>query len=72
MSFGYYDKDWVDPPDPPIYVGPCRYCSRFVMCPCGCDYGYCDDAPGEFYDGDERANECENSDVWDSEPEWWK
>lgn len=72
MSFGYYDKDWVDPTDPWVYVGPCRCCRRFNECACGCGWGYCDDDPGEFYDGDDAADECEGAEVDDAELGWWK
>jgi hypothetical protein len=58
MSFGYYDKDWVDPDPEPEYGGTCGECERFGRCPCGCGWGVCALAPGEFLDGDEEG--CES------------
>ncbi len=56
MSFGYYDRQWVDPDDV-VYTGGCWECTEFHECPCGCGWGYCSQMPGEFYDGQHET--CE-------------
>lgn len=67
MSFGYYDADWIDPPERPVYEGPCEDCGKFEACPCGCGWGVCDEVPGEFIWGADCADACESADVcvWD-------
>lgn len=58
-----YD-DWLcSPPEPEAYDGPCICCDRFTGCPCGCSWGYCEEEPGEFYDGNRDG--CEGG-VWRS------
>lgn len=52
MSFGYYDKDWVDPPDEtPV---KCGNCDEWVECPCDCGLGYC--KVHDYYSG--ADDEC--------------
>lgn len=63
MSFGYYDHEWVDPDPEPVYDGPCNRCARFEECPCGCGWGYCNKYVGEYFDGADRADECEYAEV---------
>lgn len=58
MSFGYYDKDWVEPDPEPIYRGVCGDCRKFNECPCGCGWGWCDDDRCEFLDGGTDSCEC--------------
>lgn len=42
MSFGLYDKDWVDPDQKPeIKYEDCEY---WIPCPCGCRWGWCTEA----------------------------
>lgn len=49
MSFGYYDKDWVEPDDEqPI---KCEDCDNYVACECGCGWGWCSDI-GDFVKGE--------------------
>lgn len=72
MSFGYYDKDWVDPPDPPEYRGTCGQCVRFRACPCGCGTGICatvDEWVSED-DGCEEGDYLDPRDAEDEGPEW--
>ena len=39
VSFGYRDKDWIDPPES---EHECGSCSRFNICPSsGCSWGWC-------------------------------
>lgn len=63
MSFGYYDRQWVDPDDEVYYEGPCNLCRRFTECPCGCGYGFCDDDVYELFDGTQPADECTCAEV---------
>ena len=58
VSFGYYDRDWVDPDPEPAYRGTCAGCLFFVPCPCGCGWGFCEeDVTPQFYEG--RDGDCD-------------
>jgi len=57
MSFGYRDRDWINPPEPPIYHGTCARCAKFDACPCGCGWGHCEDDPGEWIEEDGGCEE---------------
>lgn len=52
------EERWLEPPEDEWYEGACEGCKRFVTCPCGCGWGYCEQDPGELYDGAEGT--CED------------
>lgn len=46
------------PPEPEVWIRPCRECRNFWPCPCGkCDCGWCE-AIGDYVDAD-AADECD-------------
>ena len=51
MSFGYRDKDWIEPDEP---KATCRVCSYWKRCPCGCEWGMCN----YYYDWTEETDRC--------------
>lgn len=61
MSFGYRDRDWIDPPEEPTFRATHSDCTHFNECPGKCGNGWCDDI-GEFVDGTEVitvGDDCE-------------
>lgn len=52
----YDNAIFAGPPEPPEFNDYCSECVRFIACPCGCGFGWCEDLQ-ELIDGDTRG-EC--------------